>query len=362
MKKIQITPAWRFHNENGEELNPALFSLLSAIHQHGNLSEACREIGISYRHGWNLLQRWGQFFGSDLVTKQRGKGALLTQLGEKLIWAQQRINARLRPQLDSLASELSIELNRELNKQNPLLKLYASHGYAVALLPEAIKSLQVNMQYTTGLLATRALLNMECDLAGIHLPSHPEHWPTISRKMMRQLENKKIHVIPLAERQQGLMVKQGNPLHIQGLSDLSGSGIRFINRQKDSGTRALLDHLLKMNKTDSRQIHGYQTEEYTHSAVAAYVASGMADAGFGVEAAARQFGLDFIPVSREKYLFVCHSHFIRQPAAQAFVDELTNTDTVSRINQLPGYQCISSEQIEPLETFLGQFQPQATHL
>ena len=355
MNRIQITPAWRFQNIAGDELNPAIFTLLSAIHQHGNLVKASEVSGISYRHGWNLLRQWGDFFGAELVTKQRGKGASLTPLGEKLIWAQQRIDARLRPQLDSLASELSIELNKTLHEQDPLITIYASHGYAVALLPESLNTLQVNLQYMSGNLAVKALLTQESDITGIHIPSDPQHWSSLCKKMIKQLSNKNFHVMPLAERQQGLMVKAGNPLDISGLNDLDNNQLRFINRQSESGTRSLLEHLLKQHKVNHKNIVGYQTEEFTHSAVAAYVASGMADCGFGVEAAASQFGLDFIPITRERYLFISAPQKLPHRTLDLLRKALNASLISDKINALPGYLSITSATPLLFDDYLTSF-------
>src|SRR5258708_40141293 len=103
----------------------------------------------------------------------------------------------------------------------------------------------------------------------------------------------------------GLMVKHGNPLKIASLKDLVDRKARFVNRDHDSGTRLLFDQLLALHDIDEASINGAQQMEFTHAAVAAYVASGMAAASFGVEAAARQFGLDFIRVLTEDYSFVC---------------------------------------------------------
>src|SRR6185295_1330122 len=93
-------------------------------------------------------------------------------------------------------------------------------------------------------------------------------------------------LIRIATRVQGLIVRQGNPADIRQPADLARPGLRFVNRQRDSGTRLLLDQLLQAAGIDPAGIRGYENEEYTHSAVAAHIASGLADAGLGIEAAA----------------------------------------------------------------------------
>ena len=108
-------------------------------------------------------------------------------------------------------------------------------------------------------------------------------------------------VIRLVHRQQGLLVAPGNPLGLAGVADLARPGVRYVNRQRGAGTRVLLDHELARRGIDPVDVDGYRREESTHLAVAAAVASGRADAGLGILAAARAFGLDFVPVADEPY-------------------------------------------------------------
>ena len=136
MSKIVVRPAWLVSNEAGDELDPQLFPVLQAIHDAGKLTVAAAKAGLSYRHAWNLIGRWSAFFGSPLVNLERGRGTTLTPLGEKLLWAEQRINARLAPQLESLASELNLEISKLVTTARSTLRIHASHGFAVAKLPE----------------------------------------------------------------------------------------------------------------------------------------------------------------------------------------------------------------------------------
>lgn len=336
MKQIRITPAWYFTDEAGNRLDPQLFELLQAIHQHEKLTRAARDVGISYRHAWNLLNKWGEFFGIALVEMQRGRGARLTTLGEKLLWAEQRVIARLGPQLESLGSELNLEIQQSLEGVKPVLRLHASHGYAVALLPRFAGDFQLDLQYCNPRDALLALNRGACDLAGFHLPSVAIDARLITA-YRRLLKPRSHRVIRFITRRQGLMVKPGNPCGIHGLEDLVRDDVRFINRQHESGTRALLDGLLREARLPVRRIRGYELEEYTHSAVAAYIAAGMADAGFGVEAAARQFGLEFLPQASENYLLVCHRRSLDEPKLQRFLAVIGSEAFRAAVDELPGY-------------------------
>ena len=108
-------------------------------------------------------------------------------------------------------------------------------------------------------------------------------------------------MVRLVHRDQGLLVAPGNPLGLTGLADLTRPELRYVNRQRGAGTRVLLDHELGRLGVDPTTISGYSREEHTHLGVAAAVAAGRADTGLGIQAAARAFGLDFVPVAREPY-------------------------------------------------------------
>jgi putative molybdopterin biosynthesis protein len=117
----------------------------------------------------------------------------------------------------------------------------------------------------------------------------------------RLLPGRDLAVVRLTHREQGLIVAPGNPLALAGIEDLVRPGLRYVNRQRGAGTRVLLDHELARRGIDAATVHGYEREEHTHLAVAAAVAADRADCGLGVLAAARAFGLDFVPVAREPY-------------------------------------------------------------
>ncbi len=336
MRRIDVIPAWTFQDDSGNQLEPTLFRLLAAIHEHGKLTQAAKQVGISYRHSWNLLNKWTAFFGCELVHLQKGRGATLTPLGEKLLWAEQRVVARLEPQLKNMASELNLEIQRSLAATKPLLKLHASHGYAVALLPDAEANFQLDLQYKTTEEALSALNRGQCDLAGFHVPTE-----ILSDSMIdaykRHLRPRVHRVIRFVTRCQGLMVKPGNPKGIRAIADLAAADVRFINRQPASGTRSLLDELMRREGIVADDVQGFEDQEYTHSAVAAYVAAGMADVGFGVEAAARQFGLAFMPITCENYLFVCHANTLKQEAMQRFIALISSPNFLEKVVSLPGY-------------------------
>ena len=141
-------------------------------------------------------------------------------------------------------------------------------------------------------------------------------------------------------RQQGLMVAPGNPLGITSLADLAQEGRSFVNRQKGSGTRILSDYLSKQNGIDTSAIYGYDHEEFTHTAVAAIVESGAADAGMGIYSAAKMYGLDFVPVCEEQYDLLIPDYAWDTPMVQALLQVLASDAFRARMEELGGYRLI----------------------
>ena len=361
MKTIKFNTSWQITDESENSLGSELFTLLNHIHRAGRLTTAAKSMGISYRHAWNLVKEWHDFFGSELIQFTRGKGASLTELGEKILWAEQRASARLGLHLDSLASEINLEINKTLESARSELTIRASHGYAVAYLPElleSVKDLQVDLRYLGASESLSALGRGECDLAGFHLPTDGNGSALLQR--LAPLLNPAEHcLIHLVTRTQGLFVEKGNPLGIHQLKDITSNGVRFINRQTGSGTRMLIDQMLENNRIDKKDINGYDSEEFTHAAVAAFVASGMADTGIGVQPASTQFGLDFIPLAQERYLFACHKKAVQRKGVKELIKLLKSKEFNKHINSLPGYSAPRAGAVVNLETGLMGDSPSA---
>ncbi len=137
-------------------------------------------------------------------------------------------------------------------------------------------------------------------------------------------------------RTQGLMVAPGNPLGVRDVTDLTRC--RFVNRQRGAGTRVLLDYLLKQKGIAPSEIDGYKNEKFTHTAVAASVAAGNADAGMGIYSAAKIYGLDFIPLWQEDYDFLVNERYLDDPKVKAFFEVLRSPAFAERLRRLGGYR------------------------
>lgn len=332
---LELTPEWLLRNRQGSGVSLSqLLRLLSAIHGQGSIGKAAAKIGISYRHAWGMLRDFEAEFSIPLLEKSRGRGTTLTQVAIQLIWADRRIIARISPILESFASELEAALS----SASSALRITASHGFAVEKLINRLSAEQVPVEinYRSRQEAVMALARGECDLAGFHVPVG--EFRHANQSCLRWLDPDEHALIHLAYRVQGLFVPKSNPKNIQGLHDLLRRDVRFINRQTGSGTRMLLELLLDKSGLRAQDIADYDNAEFTHSAIAAYVASGMADVGFGVETAARRFDLDFIPMARENYFFACKAESLEFDMIKTAREILQDASFRDEVCSLPGYE------------------------
>jgi molybdate-binding protein len=221
-----------------------------------------------------------------------------------------------------------------------VIRVHASHGFAVSKLRELLgreANLRLDLRYVSNQNSLVSLAHEGCDLAGMHLPQGELRAKSIAA--IKSLLSPGAHrAIGFVTREMGLIVKRGNPLRIGSIEDLLNPSIRFVNRDPESGTRLLFDQILRQHGIDGARINGYEQVEFTHAAVAAYVASDMADASFGVEAAARQFDLDFIRLETEDYFFVCRKELLKLDSMKRVLAIMQGEEFQQAISRLPGYR------------------------
>jgi putative molybdopterin biosynthesis protein len=206
--------------------------------------------------------------------------------------------------------KIQVRLYRSRAEIEKTILAIGSHDLTLDLLSQFLaghdrRLASANVGSQGGLIALR---RGEAHLAGSHLldPESGEYNISYSRQYLSDIP---VTVIALVGREQGLIVKPGNPKGIKGLGDLGKPGVRFVNRQRGAGTRVLLDYHLKSMTIPSDSIVGYDQEEYTHLGVAAAVASGRADGGLGIAAAAQALDLEFVPLFQERYDLVIPRQF-----------------------------------------------------
>jgi putative molybdopterin biosynthesis protein len=338
MIRIDIRPLWRIGAGEEREFDFRLVELLAELDATAKLTQAAERAGISYRHAWNLIRDWERFFGAPLVVKSRGRGTQLSPLGRSLLLGGRRAQARLAPQLENLASEFARELNTSLCGPTAAIALHASHDFAIAGLRDMSSAcgVHIDLQYKGSFDALAALRRGECDVAGFHVPEGPLG-ELMARRYSECLPLADHRLIALATRTQGLMVHPGNPKAVRAVADLCRPDVRMVNRQRGSGTRALLEFMISAGGLDRARMQGYDNEEITHAAVAALIAGRQADAGFGVQAAAAQYRLDFVPLCTERYYLACRAAEVESPAIAALVALLRGAAFRQRVAALPGY-------------------------
>jgi putative molybdopterin biosynthesis protein len=237
-------------------------------------------------------------------------------------------------------ADVNVQLLRGLADIDRTVVAIGSHDLVLDLVSSALRGIDPgatlassNVGSLGGLVALRDGL---CHIAGSHLldPATGEYTlPYLPRVLGRA----DLTVVRLVHREQGLIVAAGNPLEITGIADLSRPGLRYVNRQRGAGTRVLLDHELRRHGMEPGDVTGYEREEHTHLAIAAAVAAGRADAGLGIRAATRTFGLDFVPVAYEPYDLVLTKQTYDSPLLAPLWALLADDTFRASITALGGY-------------------------
>lgn len=237
-------------------------------------------------------------------------------------------------------AEVEVELLRDTSAIANTIVTIGSHDLALDLLASHLRRFDSDVRLVSanvgslgGLLA---LKRGDTHLAGAHLLD--EETGEYNRPFIeRLLPNEDVVLINLAYRDQGLIVAPGNPNNLANLADLARADVRFVNRQKGSGTRILLDYHLKQQALDPEQIVGYQHEEFTHMSVGAAVFSGVATAGMGILAAARALKLEFVPLFKERYDLVVPRRHWESPLLDPLRRSLEDPAFRETVAALGGY-------------------------
>ncbi len=336
----------RYTFEPGEQpgatLGNALFELLAAVAEGGSIRQAAQALGVSYRHAWGALRKWEGVLGEPVITWAKGQRARLTPFAEKLLWAERSARIRMQPQIESLRAELGQVLSVARNDRHQLLSIRASHDLALPLLSQYVAHtdhLHLDIGFQGSVDALRALNARQCLVAGFHVPASQVAAPVFSRALKPLLDPAVHRLIACSRRMQGLMVRREHAELVRSFADVARHALRFANRQPGSGTRLLVDHLIHEHAIPVSQLSGFRDHiERSHVAVALCVASGVVDAAIGVEAAALQLGLHFVPVIEESYFLACFAADIAHPGIERLRSVLAAPGWRKILAGLPGYQ------------------------
>ncbi len=307
---------------SGDGLSPrhgqALLRLLAALARAASLREAAEAAGMSYRHAWGLLGAGARALGGPLADLQQGRGASLTPLGHRLLEADAHVRSVLEAQSERLRGEIRRMLGEAQPSQTPRLSLHASHDLALPVLARVCAPrLRLDIAYRGADECLAALARGECDLAGFHVADALPRAAAAAASLGRWLDPRKHELLHFVNREQGIIVRPGTK--VRGVGDLARPGLRFMNRPPDTGPHENVD-----------------------LAIAAAVADGRADAGFGLRAAAARHALEFVPLATEHYYLAVQRRAARSAAMQAIVDGLRSAAFRREAGRLPGYDASGS--------------------
>jgi putative molybdopterin biosynthesis protein len=339
---LHLRYAFEPGEQRGATLGNPLFDLLSAVLEVGSIRHAAQSLGCSYRYLWGALRKWEQVLGEPLIIWSQGQRARPTQFAERLLWAERRARTRMQPHIEALRSDLAHVVAEAKDQRHQLLSVQASHDMALSVLQQHVAEtadLHLDIRFQGSADALRGLNDRQCLVAGFHVPALRGAAPVFAKALKPLLKPGRHKLIGCSWRMQGLMVRREHAALIRTFPDVIRHRLRFVNRQLGSGTRMLIDHLMHEHSTDPRDLPGYGglTEE-THVAVGLCVASGLADAGVGVEAAALEFGLHFAPLVEENYFLACLKENLAHAAVQRLCAALAGTGWRDILANLPGYQ------------------------
>lgn len=236
--------------------------------------------------------------------------------------------------------KIKVELLKDIQSIYSTIVSIGSHDLIMDIianmLHERFADINLSSTHVGSLGGIMAMKKGEAHIAPIHLLDEKTGTYNIEH-IKKYLKDRNVSIIKGVKRLQGLMVKKNNPKGINTIEDLTREDVVFVNRQKGSGTRILLDFKLKESNIDSSQIQGYDREMTTHMTVASAVLSGSGDVGLGIQSSAQAMGLEFIPVGDEEYDFAISTEFLKNEEIMKFIEVLQSKEFNEKIMKLGGY-------------------------
>lgn len=305
--------------------------VFEAIERARSVQGLADALDLSYRAAWARLQTYEAALGRPLVRKTRGHGTELTAFGAALAEFFSAAADGLEAGFGRETRVIEHRLRALIGSGAGTLTLAASHDPLLVEVLGAHPGIELSVMGSHA--AVTRLLDGQVDAAGFHCGAMAPEAAGAPFSAVNASAGLVVH--PLFEREQGLLLAPGNPLGIRSVADLVAGEVRYVNRQKGSGTRQWFDRLLVEAELSPVAIWGYAVEEFTHQAVAATIACGAADAGLGVRAAAEKLGLFFLSVGWETY-YIAASRSLAAPALDALIAAVR-----AQVARTPGYRGIT---------------------
>lgn len=344
MPKPALKPAFSLwlEKEGKRIVGEELAEVLEGVQATGSLMAACRALGVSYAHIWEKVDGAQRALGKAILEARKGGGGgggcRLTEAGAQLLARYRELQGRVEALLTAEAGASRVRRRLFLRRQRlPDLAVIGSHCVGVEVLLELLAAkhpeARLEVAYVGSAGGLAAIMLGEADMAGVHLLDEETGQYNLPFLKRSWIEDRAVLIRGYA-REQGFIVAKGNSKGISGVEDLLSPGVRFINREAGSGTRALLDRRLRglaaskgvSLRNLTRGIRGYGLEVRSHRDVATAVASGRADMGLGICAAAAEFDLGFIPLEEELFDFVVEERRLTKPLVAAFIKFLGSED------------------------------------
>jgi molybdate transport repressor ModE-like protein len=304
--------------------------VLAGLRKFGSLMATAKSLGITYAHAWNTLNALAANLGAPVVTAKRGGedhgGTELTKRGVELLEEYERLQKGV---AQFLGTPKGVVFGDFIP---PDLAIIGSSCLGVKIIIGLLEDLDVEYVEIGSTAGLAALMLGEADISGIHLydiDSGEYNWPFLARSW----PSGGVTLVRGYLREQGLMLREGNPKRISGIRDLWKRDVRLVNRNLGSGTRELLDRLLAQEKIPTSKVKGYDHDVRTHDEVAMEIEEGRADAGLGLRATAERHGLGFLKVCDESFDFAIDSRRIKKASVQAFLAVLRSEkfrDTIAK--------------------------------
>jgi putative molybdopterin biosynthesis protein len=343
MLSKKIVLQYRFTDRDDSEMSfihNELISLLDTIRRTGSLNAASEEMGYSYRHLWNEVNRWEERFGKKLLERKRGQSCALTPFAEKLLWAEKEVQAKYALEIQQLRSSIEQAFAKVLSDVDSDIRVSGCPDEALLLMRNALteRQLFLDVGFNSSQKGLEDLRDGKVALAGFNFPLGAVRGSAAERTFGPLIRASGISLLRFCERIQGLAAAPGNPMNLCSLLDVSLKHARFVNRAPGTGTRILCDELLQSSGLQPQDLSGYDTVAPSHSQVAVMIASGKADAGLCLGSIAKQQGLSFIPLVKEVYLLAAKPEFLQSEAGEKLTDFLQSDEWKMKTASLPGYE------------------------
>ena len=351
MHNIKIQYSWT------KEPTPALekthlVTILKSIRECGSINAAAKDVGFSYRHVWGEVKNWEIELGKELVTWGKGQPASLTEFGERVLWNELELMAKISPYIDSIQSMCQQSLANAINPKLKTLSVVASHDPSITELQKQIskKKIQLNLRFGSNVDALMALNDGDCLVAGFRTLTRTNRKGPTSESL-RNLLNPGIHkVMGFVSRSVGLLIAKNNPLGIHQLSDLTNPKIRLSRPPSNSALRTVIKELLSQSNLSLDDLNFTSGIEATDSTSAVSVASGKSDVGFGLKFFADEFDLDFVPIAEESYRLVCLKESINSNEIIELRDFLRSSIWADSVKQISDHVADCSGNVLSLKT------------